>query len=342
MALHKMAPLKRLTSAVAKHCPVWWNGGTAFWPQICPIKTVRFCCMSVSTSGAGPVNTDGRQQTTSSVLGDSVQSSLNLSFCGCGFIALYHLGVASKFAQCGRRFLSRVDRYAGASAGSLVACLLGVIGPDLHTIDKCCVFSYRLAQKTQGTWFGILSPRSDLLQPLEILLYDLLPNDAHQVATGRLYLSLTNKQSSRNVVVSDFYSNDHLVQCLLASCCIPYLTGPKAIKVNGEKHVDGGMTNNMPILTKGRTVTVSPFCGRHDVSPQDPDSWPGIHVNLFRQDFRVNFNNVIRAVHTMVPPDIAQLRAYFKRGANDAERFLHRERFFEENLYIHPERRQSI
>ncbi|KAK2177244.1 hypothetical protein NP493_611g01096 [Ridgeia piscesae] len=265
--------------------------------------------MSVSPA----TNTDGPQQVTGSAFGLSFESNLNLSFCGCGFLGLYHLGVATKFAQCGRRFLSQVDRYAGASAGSLVACLLGIIGPDVRIIDKCCVFSYDLAQKTEETWFGVLSPRSNLLRPLEVFLYDLLPNDAHQVATGRLFLSLTNKQSSRNVIVSDFDSNDHLVQCLLASCCLPYLTtGPNAVKINGERHLDGGLTNNLPILTKGRTVTVSPFCGRHDVSPQDLDSWCGVHVNVLRQDFRVNVNNVIRAVHTLVPPNTAQLRTYFK------------------------------
>ena len=67
--------------------------------------------------------------------GHTGPSGLNLSFCGCGFLGLYHLGVASKFTQCGKRFLGSVDRYAGASAGSLIACLLGVIGPDPHTID---------------------------------------------------------------------------------------------------------------------------------------------------------------------------------------------------------------
>lgn len=91
--------------------------------------------MSVSSSGAGPVNAAGRQETTGSVFRDAAESSLNLSFCGCGFLGLYHLGVATKFAQRGRRFLSRVDRYTGASAGSLIACLLGIIGPDLRTID---------------------------------------------------------------------------------------------------------------------------------------------------------------------------------------------------------------
>ena len=41
--------------------------------------------------------------------------------------------------------------------------------------QKCCVFSYRLADSIQEIWFGILSPRSDMIEPLEALLYELLP-----------------------------------------------------------------------------------------------------------------------------------------------------------------------
>ncbi|KAI0226335.1 Patatin-like phospholipase domain-containing protein 4 [Lamellibrachia satsuma] len=347
LCVNKMAKLKPLVDAPVNS--LWRDGGTDLRMQIVRITSARSYNMSASTSGADPVDTDGRRQSTTvtnsatrATSDDSVQSSLNLSFCGCGFLGIYHLGVASKFAQCGRRFLSCVDRYAGASAGSLVACLLGVIGPDPGTIDKCSVFNYRLAESIHETWFGIMSPHIDLLRPLELLLYELLPDDAHQVATGRLFLSLTNKHSSRNVTVSSYDSNDHLVQCLLASCCIPRVTGRKPVKIYGKKHVDGGLTNNMPILTRGRTVTVSPFSGHHDVCPRDPDSWLGVHVNVVRQDFRVNVYNVIRAVHTMVPPDRAQLRSYFRCGANDAERFLRKERFFEDEMYVYPERRHSI
>ena len=90
--------------------------------------------------------------------GNTGPSGLNLSFCGCGFLGLYHLGVASKFTQCGKRFLGSVDRYAGASAGSLVACLLGVIGPDPRTIDVSCMSCYPLQPQKEMCFFPAHPP----------------------------------------------------------------------------------------------------------------------------------------------------------------------------------------
>lgn len=60
---------------------------------------------------------------------------MNLSFCGCGFLGLYHLGVARTLAQHGRAFLSKVDKFCGASAGSLVAALLATQGPNERVLQ---------------------------------------------------------------------------------------------------------------------------------------------------------------------------------------------------------------
>ena len=47
---------------------------------------------------------------------------MNLSFSGCGFLGIYHVGVAS----CLREYAPHLvhEKIAGASAGSLAACAL--------------------------------------------------------------------------------------------------------------------------------------------------------------------------------------------------------------------------
>jgi predicted acylesterase/phospholipase RssA len=60
---------------------------------------------------------------------------MNLSFAGCGFLGIYHVGVASCFKKYAPNVL--VDKISGASMGALAACALlcdaplGKISPSL-------------------------------------------------------------------------------------------------------------------------------------------------------------------------------------------------------------------
>lgn len=45
---------------------------------------------------------------------------MNLSFAGCGFLGIYHVGVATCFRQYVPDLVT--EKIAGASAGSLAAC----------------------------------------------------------------------------------------------------------------------------------------------------------------------------------------------------------------------------
>nr|KAF6394742.1 patatin like phospholipase domain containing 4 [Rousettus aegyptiacus] len=72
-----------------------------------------------------------------------------------------------------------------------------------------------------------------------------------------------------NVLVSSFSSREDLIQVLLASSFVPLFAGLKPVQHRGQRWVDGGLTDSLPILPVGRTVTVSPFSGRSDISPQD-------------------------------------------------------------------------
>jgi len=49
---------------------------------------------------------------------------MNLSLCGCGFLGVYHLGVAACLREHGSSFLRNIQRVGGASAGSLVGCMI--------------------------------------------------------------------------------------------------------------------------------------------------------------------------------------------------------------------------
>ena len=59
-----------------------------------------------------------------SVIADLVSGErrMNLSFAGCGFLGIYHVGVATCFGEYAPHLIS--DKISGASAGALVACAL--------------------------------------------------------------------------------------------------------------------------------------------------------------------------------------------------------------------------
>lgn len=49
---------------------------------------------------------------------------MNLSFCGSGFLGIYHIGVAKALLKHAPSFMSKIERVGGASAGALVGAIL--------------------------------------------------------------------------------------------------------------------------------------------------------------------------------------------------------------------------
>lgn len=55
---------------------------------------------------------------------------------------------------------------------------------------------------------------------------------------------------------------------------MPFFSGFIPPKFREYRYIDGGFSNNLPILDEN-TITVSPFCGESDICPRD------ITVQLF-------------------------------------------------------------
>ncbi|VDI33203.1 patatin-like phospholipase domain-containing protein 4 [Mytilus galloprovincialis] len=198
----------------------------------------------------------------------------------------------------GASFLSSIQKVAGASAGALVASVLVI---DDSKIEECKNFTYGLAKEVKSKPLGALTPGYNLLDSIKTFLNTMLPEDAHQKASGKLYISLTNTRTRENVLVHQYPSREHLIKCLLASSHIPLYASRLPVKIDGQKYMDGGITDNMVVFKNERTIQVSPFCGRQDISPNDKlgKEW---YVSVNNQGFQVNKNNLIRFSHAMIPP----------------------------------------
>ncbi|XP_036127528.1 patatin-like phospholipase domain-containing protein 4 isoform X5 [Molossus molossus] len=208
---------------------------------------------------------------------------INLSFSACGFLGIYHLGAASALCRHGQKLLKDVQAFAGASAGSLVASVL-LTAPE--KLEECGEFTYVFAEEIRRQALGAATPGYDFMARLRSGMESILPPDAHTLACGRLHVSITNARSGRNCLVSAFCSREDLLQVLCASSFVPIYAGLRAVEYRGQ-WVDGGLTDSLPILPGGRTVTVSPFTGRLDISPQD-DGRLGSYVRVANQDVLVS------------------------------------------------------
>ncbi|CAM4438068.1 patatin-like phospholipase domain-containing protein 4 isoform X1 [Lepidochelys kempii] len=250
---------------------------------------------------------------------------LNLSFAACGFLGIYHLGAASALCRHGKKLLKVVKAFAGASAGSLVATVLLTMPEN---IEECEVFTYNFAEEIRKLYFGAVTPGYDFMTRLRAGIESFLPSNAHEIAENRLFVSITNTKNGKNYLVSNFSSREDLIKVLLASSFVPVYAGIKAVEYKGEKWIDGGLTNGLPILPVGRTVTVSPFSGRLDICPQDKGH-VDLYIKVAKQDLMLSVANLVRLNQALFPPSQKKMESLYQNGFDDAVHFLLKENWFE-------------
>lgn len=241
---------------------------------------------------------------------------MNISFSGCGFLCIYHVGVASCFKRYAPHIL--VDKIAGASAGSLAACALICSVP----LGESTTDVLRIAGEARSRTLGPLHPRFDLNKILHEGLVKLLPEDAHLRCNGRLHVSVTRCSDGKNILLSEFSSKDELIQALLCSCFIPFYSGIVPPTVCGVSYIDGGFSNNQPILDEN-TITVSPFSGESDICPQDT-SFNILQLHMSNTSIAISAGNLYRFASTLFPPHPEILSQICQQGFDDALKFLQR------------------
>ena len=81
---------------------------------------------------------------------------------------------------------------------------------------------------------------------------DILPEDAYKKCCGRLYISISFFNSwgmIENGIISDFTSNDDLIEACCASSTIPFVTERYGLRrFRGRLVADGSFTNDLPVF----------------------------------------------------------------------------------------------
>ncbi|XP_042609407.1 patatin-like phospholipase domain-containing protein 2 [Cyprinus carpio] len=222
----------------------------------------------------------------------------NISFAGCGFLMAYYCGVYSCLFERAPFLLKGVKKICGASSGALMGAILACqMSPA-----KSCENLLEMSREARKGTLGAVHPSFDLLKIVRNFLNHDLPEDAHLLASGRLFVSLTRVSDGTNVLVSEFDSKEDLIQALICSCFYPLYCGVIPPRYHGIRYVDGALSDNMPFSGLRNTITISPFSGESDISPYgSPFYFHDIYYN--NVSIHINFINAHRVVIAFFPPD---------------------------------------
>lgn len=248
-----------------------------------------------------------------------LDSPWNISFAGCGFLGIYHVGVASCLQEKAPFLVQNAKHIYGASAGALTATAL-VTGVCLGEAGASII---EVAKEARKRFLGPMHPSFNLVKIVRHMLRRTLPDDSHHRANGRLGISLTRVSDGENVLVSLFNNKEEVVQACVCSAYIPVYCGFIPPTLHGVRYVDGGISDNLPQYELKNTITVSPFSGESDICPRDTST--NIHeVRFTNTSIQFTLTNLYRVSRALFPPDPMVMKGMCKQGYKDALHFLER------------------
>ena len=102
----------------------------------------------------------------------------------------------------------------------------------------------------------------DIYEEILPQMYECLPEDAYKKCTGKLFISITilTWTGFKNMIISEFHSNEDLLGACFASSTIPFITEKGGFRRYRNYIVcDGGITNNTPGMTLSSTTAACSY-----------------------------------------------------------------------------------
>ncbi|XP_069956157.1 patatin-like phospholipase domain-containing protein 2 isoform X4 [Cherax quadricarinatus] len=194
-----------------------------------------------------------------------------------------------------------------------------------YLLLKLCIITssvLKTATEARRRTLGPFSPTFNIEKLLKEGLLNVLPDDAHKIVSGKLFISVTRVSDGKNILLSQFDSREELIQAILCSAFIPGFSGWLPLSFRGVRYIDGGFSDNLPILDDN-TITVSPFCGESDICPRDCHV-NFMQINLANTSIELSKENLYRFTRILFPPPPYVLNKMCQQGFNDALDFLQR------------------
>uniref|UniRef100_A0A8C4VH02 triacylglycerol lipase n=1 Tax=Gopherus evgoodei TaxID=1825980 RepID=A0A8C4VH02_9SAUR len=233
--------------------------------------------------------------------GKRVGTGADVSFAGCGFLGVYHIGAATCLQERAPHLIRDARRIFGASAGALTGAVL--VGGNIFCFSaEACADVLGLAKEARKRSLGPLHPSFNVIKIIRDGLFKNLPENTHQLSAGKLCISLTRVSDGKNVLVSNFNSKEEIVQALICSSFVPIYCGLIPPSFRGVRYVDGGISDNLPQYESKNTITISPFSGECDICPKGNSA--NFHeMNVTNTSIQFSLGNLNRLTQALFPPE---------------------------------------
>lgn len=227
----------------------------------------------------------------------------------------YYFGVV----DCWNKYIprERVNRVAGASAGSLIAAYYLLDLP----LDKCFGRILEFLEEIRSRPLGVFDRSFQIVDELPKLLDGLFPDDAHKKVSGRLFVCMTRLKDMKKIIVSEFESKKDLIDALNCSSFIPVWSGNHVATYKGVKHIDGGFSDNLPVFDE-HTIRICAFSGHTDISPYDRAKLETLSWKVFNTPVYVNLGNIKRMGRALWPPQPSFVVDLLQQGFHNAKQFI--------------------
>ncbi|XP_037770700.1 1-acylglycerol-3-phosphate O-acyltransferase Pnpla3 isoform X1 [Chelonia mydas] len=253
----------------------------------------------------------------------------SVSFAGCGFLGVYHIGAATCLQERAPHLVRDARKIFGASAGALAGAVL--VGGG--SLAEACADVLGLAKEARKRSLGPLHPSFNVIKIIRDGLFKNLPENTHQLSAGKLCISLTRVSDGKNVLVSNFNSKEEIVQALICSSFVPIYCGLIPPSFRGVRYVDGGISDNLPQYESKNTITISPFSGECDICPKGNSA--NFHeMNVTNTSIQFSLGNFYRLTQALFPPEPKVLGEICEQGYSDALRFLKENDILNDSVYV--------
>ena len=247
------------------------------------------------------------------------EKNLSFGFSAGGMLFPYYCGVASSLADGG--LLTTATPLAGASAGSLIAACIKSGMPFDEIIEHCLRLMHDC--RVNGT-------RGRLGPVLETFLEKHLPEDAHEKCKDKAYVAVTKALPYvRPILVSDFYSREDLIRALMTSCHIPwYLDGASVTEFRGAAHLDGGLTNFIPVVPGTVGIRVCCFPSKQ----LSPLYRIGISPDSYDEEWDYSLRQMVQ--WAFEPADEKFVQYFIEKGKKDTQEWMNHMGLSEESRAV--------
>lgn len=245
---------------------------------------------------------------------------LEISFCGAGFMAIYHVGVLKCIQDHAPHLLKRVKTISGASSGSLIAVWVAC-NLNISDLLKWMEDTFRASYNYR---LGVINPWYNIYRRIRQLLEQHLPRDAHLRVRGRIGIAITTLPYFKTVIISDPTTRKELIDAILISGFLPgYTQFRMPFKFRGKYCIDGGALCNCPGWDDPdrNIITISPFRGGCDICPVANSCSPHLNTTI-GFPYQLCMENLSCVRKSLYPVSVEELKEALPNAYRDTLRFL--------------------